>query len=141
MDRLGQFGSKGEARHALPDLQRGFRTMSETITEVAYTIFRPGMPPMFGAVAWPDEPGYDRIRMLIEPLLEGAHLEHVSVLHEGRRADMFVDDEGRLKHLPRNEEATAIYRAAALSREPDRDPETIPFIAGTAILFDRRVWF
>jgi hypothetical protein len=93
-----------------------------------------------------DGPGYDQLKAFIEPLLDGAPLEHVSVLWNGKPADMFVDELGRLElttrpPLPRNEEATTIYRAAALRREPERDPESMPFIAGTAILFEQRVWF
>jgi hypothetical protein len=94
-------------------------------------------------VDWPHEPGYDRIKQLIEPLLDGAHLEHVTVLHDGQRADMFVDKEGHCKDPPlsRNEAATAIYRAATLRRAPKTNPESIPYVVGTAILFDRLVWF
>lgn len=74
------------------------------------------------------------------PLLDGGDLEHVSVLFGGRRADMFVDDRGIEKDLPRNEAATAIYRANWLSRHPGADPESIPAIYGLAVLFDRIVW-
>lgn len=93
-------------------------------------------------VDWPVDPGYHRLKDLIVPLLDGAHLEHVSVLHKGQRTDMFVDEMGHCKTppLPRNEAATAIYRAATLRRAPKTDPESLPWIAGTAILFDRVVW-
>jgi hypothetical protein len=93
-----------------------------------------------GAVDWPREPGYAAISKLVNPLL-GAELEHVSVLHDGKPSDMFVDGDGQIKGLPRNEAATAIYRAYAMKRDPDRDPEDIPWIAGTAVIFDRRIWY
>jgi hypothetical protein len=87
------------------------------------------------------EPGYSALRDLITPLLDGRNMEHVSVLHDGQRADMFVDEEGHLLGLPRNEAATTIYRNNWLTQHPDVDPETIPFIVGPAVLFSRRVWF
>jgi hypothetical protein len=93
-----------------------------------------------------DGPGYDQLRQLIEPLLDGEPLEHVGVLWEGKRRDMFVSELGHVTleargPLPRNEEATAIYRANWLRGHPETDPESLAFIAGTAILFDERVWF
>lgn len=92
--------------------------------------------------AWPEAPGYAAIRDLVEPILgQGRYLEHVTVLHEGERTDMFVDDSGLTDGLPRNEKATAIYRANWLSQHPGCSPEALPFIAGDAILFSRRVWF
>ena len=40
-----------------------------------------------------------------------------------------------------NEQLRAIYRASALRRDPMRDPESLPWIAGTAVLFEKLVWF
>jgi hypothetical protein len=96
-------------------------------------------------IDWPAEPDYPHIKNLIEPLIGGAPLEHVTVLHGGKRADMFVSELGSLKltarpPLPRNEAATAIYRNNWMTRHPGTDPETLPPIHGTAILFDRIVW-
>ncbi len=105
-----------------------------------YTIFRPDGSVEHASVDWPEEPGFERIAALVEPLLDGADLEHVTVLHDNKRADMFVDETGLLKNLPRNEQATAIYRAATIRREPKRHLETLPHIVGTAILFRRIVW-
>lgn len=91
---------------------------------------------------WPEAPGYEAIRALVEPILgPGRFLERVAVLHEGERTDMCVDETGHLYGLPRNEKATAIYRANWLSQHPDCSPEALPWIAGTAVLFSRRVWF
>lgn len=98
------------------------------------------------------DPGYEKLRDIIAPLLgERACLEHVSVLADFSGAtkykplDMFVDDTGLLKGLPRNEAATAIYRRANLMGKthvpPVDDPEKLNFIVGPAILFNRRVWF
>lgn len=99
----------------------------------------------------PREPGYHRLAEIIEPLLGGASLEQVSVLADfdgGTKfepLDMFVDGEGLLKNLPRNKVATEHYRRAnqmgKSSAPKARDPEMLSYIAGTAILFDRRVWF
>ena len=98
-----------------------------------------------GEVEWPWVAGYERIRALIEPHLGGEPLEHVSVLHEGQRRDMFVSELGRLElltrgPLPRNDRATAIYRTNWLTRNPSTIPEALPWIAGVAVLFEERVW-
>lgn len=107
-----------------------------------YTIIKPDGTQEDHVVDWPKEPGYDRIRAVVEPILGGGFLEHVAVLFCDKPHDMFVDEEGHLPHknLPRNEKATAVYRRATLKRDPKRDPESIPWIAGTAIIFHRRVW-
>lgn len=89
----------------------------------------------------PEKPGYVELRNLIRPLLLGADIEHVSVLYKGRHTDMFVDAEGQQKGLMRNEKATAIYRSNALAHEPHRDPESLPYIYGIAVLCHRRIWF
>lgn len=88
------------------------------------------------------EPRYGEIRAAIRSLLVlgKAFPEHVTVLHEGTRADMFVHEDGHGEGLPRNEAATAIYRAAWLRDHPADDPETLPWIAGPAVIFDRIVW-
>jgi hypothetical protein len=92
-------------------------------------------------VQWPEKPDYDTLRTLVEPLLGGFYMEHVSVLHEGQARDMFVDQNGRLKELRRNEAATKIYRSAELKRRPKTNPEALHDIRGPAVLFMRRVWW
>lgn len=115
---------------------------TEPLIETAYRIFPVGDAAASRHVfKWPRDPGFDLIRKLVEPLLNGAHLEHVTVMHDGKRRDMFVDDEGLLKRLPRNDRATAIYRSNWISRHPGVDPETLNWIAGPAILFERIIWF
>jgi len=110
--------------------------------KTTYTIFRVGVAPETVETDLPAEPGYDALKQLIGPLIDGEPLEHVTVLHEGERRDMFVDENSALTGLPRNEAATAIYRNNWLTRHPGADPESIPAIYGTAILFpDRQVWF
>lgn len=97
-------------------------------------------------VDWPVAPIYAQLHDLLLPLLgEGEPLEHVAVLHEGHRADMFVSELGHLPMkwrgpMPRNEQATTIYRNNTMVRSPNTDPETLSWIAGPAILFDRIVW-
>jgi len=114
---------------------------STTLVETAYTIMRPGAPDVDASQSLPLEPGWRDLKPVISRLLHGASPEHVSVLHRGDKRDMFVDCSGKLKGLPRNDAATAIYRAATMAREPLRDPETLPAIYGTAVLFHRPVWF
>lgn len=96
-----------------------------------------------------EAPKYEKLKRIIEPHI-GDWFERVAVwdnFGEGkmRGLDMFVDENGHLKRLPRNEKATRIYRAAnqhgVTGQPPARDAETIPFIVGPAVLFNRRVWF
>lgn len=103
--------------------------------------------------ALPKEPGYQELNRIIAPLLggKGTHMEHVSVWADYkngtdfRQLDMFVDENGLFNGLPRNEEATTIYRRAnqmgLLLIPKEDDPETLNFIVGPAVLFSRRVWF
>jgi hypothetical protein len=91
-----------------------------------------------------DEPDYDELKLLIEPLLDGARLEHVTVLGEDgkSRRDLFVNEFGSKKGLPINDAATAHYWRNTLSRRPDADMRGMPQIHGPAVLFpDRQVWF
>jgi hypothetical protein len=59
----------------------------------------------------------------------------------GEIKDMFVDDIAGMKDLPRNELATELYRAEYLANHPDADPEPLPVIYGSAVLFDEQIWF
>jgi hypothetical protein len=118
----------------------------ESDMKTEYTIFKPGDGAVErGEVDWPKDPGYHLIKALVEPLFGGDPLEHVSVLHDGRRRDMFVSEYGHMRiatrdPMPRNERATAIYRTNWMTQHPDQDPESLPTIAGPAILFYRIVW-
>ena len=60
---------------------------------------------------------------------------------DGSRQDMFIDALDEAKGLPRNERATALYGGHYLTQRPGTDPETLPYVGGTAILFDERVIF
>jgi hypothetical protein len=103
--------------------------------DTIYHVYEPGrLTPIVGVIDWPEEPTYDQIRALTKHHIDG-WLEHVSVLFKGKHRDMFVDEEGLLKHLPFNQEATRIYWAASGATRGSP-------IVGTAILFpDRRIWF
>ena len=114
--------------------------MTDDLITTHYLVLPVGKTGESRQVEWPAEPGYDAIKAVINPIL-GAELEHVTVLHNGEAADMFVDEMGALKQLPRNEAVTAIYRANRLDKHPTTKPETLPAIYGTAILFARRIWF
>lgn len=86
--------------------------------------------------------------------------EHVAVLYNGERRDMFVGETSSIngRHI-RNIRATAIYRANAIQKarigiefdlsvmgnvqrpSVDLDPEALPAVSGPAILFpDKVVW-
>jgi len=114
----------------------------------AYTVLRTdGTPPLEDEVDWPDAPSLEQIHALVDPLLgDGEPLEHVTVLYRGARSDMFVSEVGKVHltrrpPLPVNDRATRIYQRAWLETHPEEDPNTLPTIAGTAVLFHRRVWF
>lgn len=123
------------------------RLRSKRKLKTRYLIMRPEEPHESGEVDWPREPGYDRIKTLIEPIV-GGPLEHVAVLADFaggikfKRADMFVNELGHVLKdpLPRNEAATVIYRRNALLNLGYTDLENISWIAGPAVLFERIVW-
>lgn len=111
-------------------------------------IMRPDQPHESAEHDLPREPGYEKLLAIIEPILgQGRWMERVSVLADFKGGtdfkptDMFVDENGHLTGLPFNRAATIIYRRNALMQRPGTDPSTLPHIVGTAILFDRRVWF
>jgi hypothetical protein len=116
-----------------------------------YTIFRPDGTSEAGEVDWPPDPRYDDIAKLIGQIV-GGPIEHVRILdptkataeHIGRAdyRDMFVDELGHMRKPPaaRNEMATALYRANWLRVHPQDDPESLSFIAGLAVVFERVIW-
>ncbi|MDB5596220.1 MAG: hypothetical protein JWM36_3181 [Hyphomicrobiales bacterium] len=114
------------------------------VVETKLTIIRPGMKTeTLDMPDLPIWPGLDRLRRTLcvkGRLGEDVHLEHVSVLIDGRPTDMFVDEDGMSKGLPVNVAATKIYRANSLLRNPDLDAEKLPKIVGPAVVFSRRVW-
>ena len=110
--------------------------------DTKYHIYRPGAAERETVTAdLKSQPSYDDLNAIIRPLLDNQFLEHVSVLFNGKRADMFVDELGANKGLPINAAATDIYRAAWMKRHPRAEPLTLPAIYGTAIVFNRIVWF
>lgn len=102
-------------------------------------IYRPGQTPEQRIVPYP----YDvsAIASVVSPLLGGADLDHVPVVYHGAWRDLFIDPMAEMRGLDRNEMATAIYQNYLFSKFPDTDPETAPFIRGTAVLFPQeKVW-
>lgn len=91
-------------------------------------------------IDWVRPPSFAQLDKLLKPLFQNRHWEHVTVLYEGRRADMFVDERGAIDEFPRNERATAIYRNNWLTRHPEADPESLHAIYGLAVLFEKIVW-
>ena len=105
-------------------------------------IYRPGEEMMIDEVDFPGEPGFKALDAVVKRFIKCRNIEHVTVLFEDNRRDMFVDETGALDGLPRNEATSAIYRANWLKRHPKQDPESLPPIYGVAVLFpDRQVWF
>ena len=112
-------------------------------------ILRPDAPPEIETLALPDDPTYLDLAKLLTPYLEGM-LEHVAVLADFsggidyQPADLFVHERGRLLALPRNDAATVLYRRATMMGHTflaiPAHAEELPWIAGVAVLFERRVW-
>lgn len=102
-----------------------------------YTVFRPGEAPETDEIDLPEAPNLVDLGEVLAPVFPGARLERVAVLHDGKRADMFVDENGHAKGLPDNAEASAVYQAFARSKGMRNDH----MIAGAAVLFHRPVWF
>ena len=104
------------------------------------SVYRPDRDVERQQVDLPQEPSLDALKAVVRPLLDDALMEHVAVLYQDRPTDMFVDEIGAIKRLPRNEAATAIYRANWLKQHPRTDPESLDAIYGPAVLFHRIVW-
>jgi len=108
------------------------------------TVYRPGLPPEPRTFLFQEHPSVIDLRrlLLVDDLLWAKnYYERVRVWHGGEYLDLFVDETGALKDLPRNEAATTIYRANAIAHMPDvKDPEELDAVFGVAILFHRRVW-
>lgn len=86
-------------------------------------------------------PTLAELKSVVEPHVAG-DMEHVYIFNDralNGRGDMFCDEVGQLKGLPRNQAATALYRKAWIQATGD-DPESLPWIAGTAVVFDETVW-
>jgi hypothetical protein len=118
----------------------------ESAVKTKMLIMIPEQPNTKVEVELPKYPSYSTLRDVLNPIIGCKYIEHVSVLadFEGatafRRADMFVDEDGHARKLPFNGFATDIYRRNALINQGVTDPETLSWIAGTAVLFDRIVW-
>lgn len=107
-----------------------------------YTILRADGSSEEHTVELPLAPSLDQLRAIILPVLgKGNWPQRVAVLHNARRTDMFVDEDGLLRGLPRNEAATAIYRANWLAMHPGTEPESLAYVVGDVVLFSRPVWF
>jgi hypothetical protein len=68
-------------------------------------------------VSWINADGTERVEdARKEPKLDelqkfvGGYIEHVAIVHNGKRGHLYVNETGALDALPLNEKATAIYR-------------------------------
>jgi len=91
--------------------------------------------------------GYiDDIHRVVDAILETRFIERVNVFwsfqHEpARYLDSFVDEHGHEKQLPLNRLATMAYQNNVRVHDPARyEPEKMPVIVGTMVLFEERVW-
>lgn len=120
-------------------------------TEIPILILMPGKKPESAICRLPADHisprYYAALRRQVEAIT-GDPMEHVNVFtdfnggNDFRYLDMFVNETGHLNGMRRNERATAIYRNNIMVHEPVPPPrETLPWIAGPAVLFSQRVWF
>jgi len=115
---------------------------------VGYSVIYPDGHTIRGEANLPTTPGpgLALLKRVVLPYLgEGEPMEHVSVLYNGGRADMFVAEMGHMAlttrpPMPPNPVATSIYRAAWMAHHPGDNPSDLPEIAGPAVLFDKIVW-
>lgn len=81
--------------------------------------------------------------VVLQVITHASSIERVRVFFDDRYLDMFVDEMGAIKRLPRNDAATVIYwnnmRAHALE-EFAKAVGKHPCIYGDAVLFLRPVW-
>lgn len=118
--------------------------MRQQLIKTEYRVLHTDGTQSVGTVDWPEQPGYKLIEAVVTPLIgpKGTWIERVCVWHDGRYLDLFVDEDGHARGLPRNEQATRIYRANTIERlSPGVHPEALPWIVGAAVLFWRPVWF
>jgi hypothetical protein len=94
----------------------------------------------------PKRPTAEEVGQLVALLIPGCeraeHFEVQADFNGGldfKAADMFADLERVRKKLPWNENATVILRRAAVM-QGEKNPKILPWIAGPAVLFQRRVW-
>lgn len=144
--RMAFFDTVAEFKAALPmrwdDHKNSQQQEHDTMQTTEYTIIRANGDEEVHSVQLPAEPDYFQLKAIIQPIIgERNNFERVNVLHNDQYTDMFVDEIGPLKGLPLNATATAIYRANWIKQHPKVDPDSLPPIVGTAVLFARRVWF
>ena len=110
--------------------------------QTTMTILQPDGTTVHVELDMAPRPSLHDIQAVLAPYFGRAYTEHVRILGEdGEYTDMFVDENGLITGLPRNEKATEHYRRNWLKQRPDTPPERLGFIVGTAVLFDRQVWF
>lgn len=116
--------------------QTAGQVVNEPTQAVTYQVIpaNPIQPIRTGEGSISDEPG--ELERVANQHLGGGRAQRIEVLDGGDFKEMYVDDIIHLKDLPRNERATALYRADYLADNPLVDPESLPYIAGTAVLFD-----
>jgi len=94
-----------------------------------------------GKIEWtthdlPDVPEYDDVKRVVSPIIPD--FEHVTVLWQDKRTDMFIDELGVVKGLPINAFATGVYYTASIVAGRQISPNPI---CGPAVLFNERIWF
>lgn len=100
-------------------------------------ILHPTAPRETRATTLPANNERAAVLALVEPII-GGKVKHAPALLNGARADMFTAAEDA--DLPRNEDATAVLRAAWVSQRGHEDPERMPHVRGVAVVIEGGVW-
>lgn len=84
---------------------------------------------------------YEAIKVELYEFFQDANFEHVTVMVDGERRDMFVDEMDHPKDLAFNLEATLIYHTISNGGIKPEFPLPAPPIVGLAVLYSERMWF
>jgi len=95
----------------------------------------------------PEPENFGDLATMLEAAFIVPPIEHVTVFWafddggEPRYLDAFVCEEGHQLRLPLNRKATEIYQNnTRVHRPSEYEPATMPYIVGTMVLFEERVW-
>lgn len=121
----------------------------------SYVVFYPDGTTAGGLVDLPERPRFEAIKAIVEPIIfppgtpdlpksrpdepERKWVEHVTVLCDGGRRDLFCDEDFRQRGSPPNPAAHRIYANNTAAQGLPVDG--VPPMMGICVLFGRQVWF
>lgn len=112
--------------------------MSEIPISTAFVVIRPEGPIEDATAMLREVPTVLELRAVLDPIIGGC-FERISIVDADGPHDMFGHECGAVDGLPVNPTATRLYRAAHLAANPGIDPDGLPEIFGTVVLFQRKM--